>query len=215
VNPSMEALREHPCSRQSWERLPPTKSPPDRWRGFMNNASSRVGVVEARAATLWRTPRRLDRPGAASIRAANSMPSMATRRTIANDRSWVCDFARRAPTFHQVSPRRLPRVMNARQPVTRGLGWGEGLPGLSQTGMFAQSPHGWVYGVPGKPSPQPRPRPPPASPFMNRGKLISRSEPSDERQPRGRSTATTRARRRRNVTPLTCRPVLACHNERR
>src|SRR5690606_40298011 len=46
--------------------------------------------------------------------------------------------------------------MNATNVRKRSLGWGEGLPGLSQTGMFAQSPHGWVHGVPGKPSPQPR-----------------------------------------------------------
>src|SRR5690606_26833052 len=27
----------------------------------------------------------------------------------------------------------------------RGLDWGEGLSGLSPTGMLAQSPHGWVH----------------------------------------------------------------------
>src|SRR5690606_16988632 len=36
----------------------------------------------------------------------------------------------------------------------RRLDWGEGSSGLSQTGMFAQSPHGWVHGVPDEPSPQ-------------------------------------------------------------
>src|SRR5690606_33882608 len=30
---------------------------------------------------------------------------------------------------------------------------GYGVPGLSRTGMFAQSPHGWVHGVPGTPYP--------------------------------------------------------------
>src|SRR5690606_246387 len=42
VNPSMGALREHPCSRQSWQALPPIKPPPGRVCAFMNNASTVV-----------------------------------------------------------------------------------------------------------------------------------------------------------------------------
>src|SRR5690606_31889971 len=60
VNPSMEALREHPCSRQSWSGLPPARPPHSRRRRvFMNNADRRDRTARARRkvrAILHREP---------------------------------------------------------------------------------------------------------------------------------------------------------------
>src|SRR5690606_35583250 len=75
---------------------------------------------------------------------------------------------------------------------------GYGVPGLSRTWMFAQSPHGWVHGVPGTPYPAGR-----ASawhrltPFMNnaaRGSSHHPAAPIHEQRARGSNTLTVAVR---------------------